>query len=1458
MNLFDVVTRSVQLVGGRFTNEDKSSINKYKSELAAISDEELRARLRVAIQGVEAQKQQRSRGALNWAFSFLPQFLNRKNQTTLNNIALAIEAFNRAPADLPAGSRLYQEQIQAAINLTRRCLLQMDTGEGKTYALLPAAFALACEHYCVYIVCANEYLAWRDANRTGPFWEFVGLPLGLCLESTSSANWSQRVIYTTLETLVFRHLRNTISIEKAEPSLLFSSVLLDEADAILLDQATSPFTLIQDINSAAFDWTFALDYARDLVEEEDILTNLNTLNANLTVAGEQQLRARTTSDPANAGLKYLMTRHAVEVAYVALKVVDEEKDYVVEGDKIYAIDRVTGKIQRNITPRWIIPLEFMRGSKFSAERITLDSISPVTVLKKFRHMAGMSGTIADDALEYLFTYLLPTQIIPPRRKRFNGLLPDQVFLSKKEASQKLRVYALEQARNGRAVLIGTQTIVDAEQLYQQLFDKLPPGVNLRLLTGKNDRQAAEIFAKGGEAGSLIIATQLAGRGVDIRLADAVRETGGLLLISLGRSMTLRYDKQFAGRAGRQGDPFEARFFCSCDDELLKRFVGQKTKRLLESLGQEEGESIDSKFVSKRITAAQQQNRQYQFGERRQALATNVAYLQIRESMEIWFEYLQIPYEKDHQDADQPEIVASAQCSITFMEWVVDHFIEENLASLLKGKHDISEENADQIAGTINQLLDLNTKPRQIFALDITGHTQASATTEIRARLLIILNEALQRYWELYHQAMNSISPVGSYNLNGSDDNLPAPLNSIELSTTQFVKILRRSPRQTAYWSILSCWIEFQQEGKRLQHRAAARSRSPLEFYRAVTDQTLAEWAKAEGFIAPKVLKSLAHCDQAWRNDELFVYEDNKVWQPGATHEVPYDWQQSTEKPDKDLDDANRLTGLVQQFVAQSAAMLDRHFTKSQLIRLLNDFTHSYPLHMLQNPTHIQRVLKDVITDQIATGVGEERRKKNKKWLRLFLIFLRERKLIGTLPTFQHRIQSAFTQLLKNVAETRTALTVGGLAVFLVVFGLLTHFGHVAAPKQLGAFGSVVDALLFDRLLAAGGITAPAFGCLILADLFLAGVFRSGFGRIKGIGVDRLIVFGLQLFLAAWLAPWPFGTFTTGRFFSALLIFLTILIIARITQKLAWWLENDSGLSLTSGWLSYCVAFALIPLVSSQYPGDHLLVIGFATTAIIFYVSQEFNKSEIQLVSTRLVNSERSMGVEELLSSTTVEGNCGAVPQIYALLLAWIAYQILDWLPMLQEALIKPDLLSYLPTAIYLAATFAWTKSILHRRLQPSSWAEDLNTKHQAIQGVDSRESLQVTLQGIRNKLLVRELIVQATVIVMLAVALRNYKLLNTWFPVAIVLAFSAYLFGDQSRRFVLQLYRLIFTRVPYSSEALDLSKMVVPEDEPSPPERIKRFVENWIGVIITVGVTLIEGIDFLHKAWDWIRTFRSH
>ena len=488
-------------------------------------------------------------------------FFRTMNPVIKEGLAIGIAAFARCSADLE-NTELFPTQIKAAMALTSPCIIQMDTGEGKTYALLPAAFAYVCLYGRVYIVCANDYLARRDANRTKPYWDYVGVNVQ-CAEGEinhTSTEWSGEVIYTTLRTLLFKALKDDLRGCPLDRRIRYHAIILDEVDAALLDNPSS-HSVSQKIRAEAYDWNRSIEFARTLDSACDVVVDGIDLTATLTIEGEDKLREYLFDNRIPLSALYQM-RVAVEYAYIALHVV-ENRDYVIRDHRIYSVNRLTGEQERHITPNWITPLAILKKLPPPNHRITIHSMSPSVFIQQFEIVSGMSGTAKESATEYLMFYQLPTIIIKPRRKRWKGELPDVVCHTQNSAISFLCDEIIDAVQNGRPVLAGTQSISEAERLYRALSLRLLRQ-NLdvscvHLITGQDDAQVASIYEHAGEPGSVIVATQVAGRGVDIRLNEEARQNGGLALFGLERSLSRRHDGQFLGRAGRQGDPYTAQF-----------------------------------------------------------------------------------------------------------------------------------------------------------------------------------------------------------------------------------------------------------------------------------------------------------------------------------------------------------------------------------------------------------------------------------------------------------------------------------------------------------------------------------------------------------------------------------------------------------------------------------------------------------------------------------------------------------------------------------------------------------------------------------------------------------------------------------------------------------------------------------------------------------------------------------
>ena len=325
----------------------------------------------------------------------------------------------------------------------------MDTGEGKTYAILPAAFALCCKYHRVYVICANDYLAERDAHRTRPLLDSFGVTLGLGMANGSEA-WSKRVVYTTLRSLMFHHIFCEIAVRTQLAPISFGAAILDEADAILLDQSLTPYIHTANVPAKLHDWETTLALAGDLENEKDIIVDTDDFSASLTLEGEQKLKAMLGS-PSAMSQRDLVMRDAVENAFIALFHVEEDRDYVVEGLRAYPIDRKTGEVHRGQTLGWIFPLEYRLGLPPRPGMVVLQSLRrPRVFLKGFAHISGLSGTIAPDAFEYIASYQLPCITIEPRRPRQDGMQDDIIFATREEAHDQVLEAVRTSGRGGTA------------------------------------------------------------------------------------------------------------------------------------------------------------------------------------------------------------------------------------------------------------------------------------------------------------------------------------------------------------------------------------------------------------------------------------------------------------------------------------------------------------------------------------------------------------------------------------------------------------------------------------------------------------------------------------------------------------------------------------------------------------------------------------------------------------------------------------------------------------------------------------------------------------------------------------------------------------------------------------------------------------------------------------------------
>ena len=519
-------------------------------------------------------------------------------------LALAAEAFSRfPPGDLPRGSRLTDEQVLAAAHLIASSLVEMDAGEGKTFAISTAAFALLRLYERVYIVTANDYLASRDARQTSPFWDSVGASIGLGLRPWDDEPWTARVVYTTLSALEFRSLAEDLAGVGTTRTITWSAALLDEADAVLLDQSGQRHTSTRATAPTTKDWSTALQIAAQLKDEHIVRDAVLTPSVTLTPAGEERA-VSLVAGAADSLTERLMLLRDVELACAATRVAREGHDYIVRAGRAVWVDPETGFLREGETPNWLPPLEQSRGLAARPRQVGCHATAGMSLLWRFEHLAGASGTIINEAIDYLLLVGLPPVVVPPRVPRHDGLLADVYGTDLEAVHRWISEQVAEQAAT-RPILIATDSIREAEALAEKLAAVTPEGSSVRAVSGKTIAEE-RVFERAGRPGTTIVSTRVAGRGVDIRLSAEARDAGGPLLISVGHASEARLDRQLLGRVGRHGEPFSARFVNHPDDSFSRLVTNRRWMRRTTSFAPDS--VVESKLFTRQLTRAQRRYR----------------------------------------------------------------------------------------------------------------------------------------------------------------------------------------------------------------------------------------------------------------------------------------------------------------------------------------------------------------------------------------------------------------------------------------------------------------------------------------------------------------------------------------------------------------------------------------------------------------------------------------------------------------------------------------------------------------------------------------------------------------------------------------------------------------------------------------------------------------------------------
>jgi preprotein translocase subunit SecA len=548
---------------------------------------------------------------------------------------LLVEAFAvvREGARRVLGLYPYKVQLMGGISLHEGNISEMKTGEGKTLTATMPVYLNAITGKGVHVVTVNEYLASRDANEMGQLYEFLGLSVGLNLNGMNNeekqAAYAADITYGTNNEFGFDYLRDNMvlySHQKVQRPLHYA--VIDEVDSILIDEARTPLIISGSAQKSAALYIQANAFVRMLKKEEDYTYDEKTKGVQLTEEGitkaEKAFGIENLFD-----ISHVTLNHHINQALKANASMHLDVDYVVQDGEIVIVDQFTGRLMkgRRYSDGLHQAIEAKEGLEVQNESMTLATITFQNLFRMYEKLAGMTGTAKTEEEEFRNIYNMNVVVIPTNRPIIRDDRADLIFAS---MDGKFRAVVEDIAQRnalGQPVLVGTVAIETSEIISRYLTKK---GVKHNILNAKNHEREAEIILEAGQRGAVTIATNMAGRGTDIKLGEGVKELGGLAVIGTERHESRRIDNQLRGRSGRQGDPGLTQFYLSMEDELMRRFGSDNMKTMMSRLGMDDTQPIQSKMVTRAVESAQKRVEGNNFDARKQLLQYDDVLRQQRE------------------------------------------------------------------------------------------------------------------------------------------------------------------------------------------------------------------------------------------------------------------------------------------------------------------------------------------------------------------------------------------------------------------------------------------------------------------------------------------------------------------------------------------------------------------------------------------------------------------------------------------------------------------------------------------------------------------------------------------------------------------------------------------------------------------------------------------------------------
>ena len=655
-----------------------------------------------------------------------------KSGETLDDILVEAFATAREACFRVIEEKPYYVQLLGAIAIHYGNIAEMKTGEGKTLTSVMPAYLNALSGNGVHIVTVNEYLADRDAKWMGKIHEFLGLTVGVNLRTLSPSEkkeaYEKDVLYTTNNELGFDYLRDNMVVkgeDRVQRGLNFA--IIDEVDSVLIDEARTPLIISGgEIKSASL-YTDADSFVKSLKAEDDYIYDEKTKSVTLTEAGvkkgEETFKVENLYDASQTSLV-----HHINQALKANYSMRNDVDYVVQDNQIIIVDQFTGRLMkgRAFSDGLHQAIEAKEGVKIQQETKTLATITFQNLFRMYKKLSGMTGTAKTEEEEFRNIYNMFVITIPTNKPVIRIDQPDLVYATKTGKYQALIKEIEERHKKGQPVLVGTVAIETNELVSSLLKQKKIPH---EVLNAKNHAREAEIIANAGHKGAVTIATNMAGRGTDIKLAEGVKELGGLCVLGTERHESRRIDNQLRGRSGRQGDPGYTQFYVSMEDELMVRFGTDRIKVMMQSLGFDDSQAIRSKTFTRAIATAQSRVEGNNFDIRKQLLQYDDVMNNQREIM----------YQKRNDILDNESIHDAV------LKSVKDH-VTDLVKSHVYPEGKLTDEDLNEIVSYANEDL----FKRELNVKDLKGRTEEDIIT-------IIYDIVVEEYEEKIKEVPKEVS-----------------------------------------------------------------------------------------------------------------------------------------------------------------------------------------------------------------------------------------------------------------------------------------------------------------------------------------------------------------------------------------------------------------------------------------------------------------------------------------------------------------------------------------------------------------------------------------------------------------------------------------------------------------------------------------------------------------------------